>query len=85
MKEVKNTALCPLGPGTPKGCILVWEFYEAPEFIRKLSQHGGDEDGICWIPSGVERPWWLEKLWNVYGEPDEVQFTDGTIVIWAHA
>lgn len=77
--------LCPLGVDTPKNTILVWPFWDAPEFLRKLSENGGDEDGICWIPAGVERPWWIEKLWIHYGEPDKVRFTDGVLYIWAHA
>lgn len=65
--------------------ILVWNFEDAPEALRKLSHHGGDEDGICWIPAGVYKPYWIEKLWNIFGEPDYVNFTDGQVVIWAHA
>lgn len=77
--------LCPLGPDTPKDVILVWDFWKAPKFLQKLSENGGDEDGICWIPNGHEKPFWIERLWNVYGEPDKIRFTDGVLYIWAHA
>lgn len=69
----------------PTKCITVWEFYEAPEFVQRLSTHGGDEDGIVWIPTGVRAPWWVEKLWMHYGPGiDAIRFKDGVIVIWSH-
>jgi hypothetical protein len=77
--------LCPLGVDTPTEAILVWEFYSAPEFMRKLSDNGGDEDGICWIPTGYEKPYWIDRLWDVFGGPQAIQFKDGMLVIWAHS
>ena len=66
--------------------ILIWQFYDAPEHYRSLSTHGGDEDGVVFIPKGVEEPYWLEQLWCRYGDPDRVELPDGsgTVIIWAH-
>lgn len=70
----------------PDNVMFVWEFYEAPEFVRAHSTHGGDEDGIIWVPNGVEIPWWMERLWSVYAcDPDVIKFKDGLLIIWAHA
>lgn len=66
--------------------ILIWEFYEAPRELQALSDHGGDEDGVVLVPSGVELPWWIERLWNQYGDPQKIDRDDGsTVYIWAHA
>lgn len=65
--------------------IRLWAWDEAPEVYRGLSTHGGDEDGVALIPKGVEIPWWLERLWSVYGDADIIETDEGQIVIWAHA
>lgn len=65
--------------------IKVWKFYEAPDRFRELSDHGGDEDGICLIPHGMDIPYWLERLWSVYGEPQYCYTHEGTVIIWAHS
>jgi hypothetical protein len=31
----------------------IWEFEDAPEEYRKLSEHGGDEDFIVELPEGI--------------------------------
>ena len=77
--------LCPQGVDGRDDCIVVWPWEQAPMFVRQLSEHGGDEDGAAWIPRKVKEPYWLEKLWAHYGEPDRYQFSDGMLVIWAHA
>ena len=67
--------------------IQVWsDFYKAPEKYRKLSHHGGDEEGIILIPPGVEIPWWLERCWSMYGDdPQKETLPEGTVIIWAHS
>lgn len=30
--------------------IKVWRFYDAPELLQKLSNHGGDEDWLAVVP-----------------------------------
>ncbi len=40
--------------------ILVWRFHDAPERLRALSEHGGDEDWLAEVPSylvGVDISW----------------------------
>lgn len=40
--------------------IRVWPFYEAPEELRALSEHGGDEDWLALVPeplAGAYLPW----------------------------
>lgn len=71
----------------PKPPILIWDFYDAPHAYRAFSTHGGDEDGLVFIPKGVEEPYWLEKLWSNYGGEDRIALPDGTgtLIIWAHA
>lgn len=65
--------------------IKIWEFHEAPAEFKAMSEHGGDEDGVVFVPDGVEEPWWLSRLWNAYGEPDRYKTYDGQVIIWAHA
>lgn len=67
--------------------ICVWEWEKAPEEFRKLSRHGGDEDGIAIIPPQYEEiPYWLSRMWDNYGDPQIETCSDGTrIVIWAHS
>ena len=33
--------------------IEIWKFANAPEYYRKLSKHGGDEDWIALVPEGL--------------------------------
>ena len=84
--DKSTQVLAPHGTNAlPTKCITVWEFYEAPEFVREHSTHGGDEDGVIWIPKGVHQPYWLERLWRTFGNgQDFVQFADGLLIIWAH-
>jgi hypothetical protein len=43
--------------------IKVWRFYDAPEELRALSTHGGDEDWLALIPPKLASEWigWLEE------------------------
>lgn len=34
--------------------IQVWKFHDAPEELRSLSEHGGDEDWLALIPPCVD-------------------------------
>lgn len=70
----------------PDNVMFIWEFYEAPAHVREHSTHGGDEDGIIWIPNGVKAPYWIERLWQTFGcGQDFFKFKDGILIIWAHA
>ena len=73
--------------------IKIWAWNDAPEHLKALSQHGGDEEGICIIPDGVDEPWWLSRMWDQYGEPQVVNLEPEElsisqkmcVIIWAHA
>lgn len=43
--------------------IRVWRFEDAPQELRDLSPHGGDEDWIALIPPRLADAWigWLES------------------------
>ena len=69
--------------------ILVWDFKDAPEEYRALSEHGGDEDWLALVPSNLAGEYipWLET-----GGPfgccsvSEHSLDDGRVVfIGAHA
>lgn len=70
-------------------CIQLWYFAEAPEHLRNLSDHGGDEDWLYLIPREIYEDWggfgpWEKasafcKTYDVPNEPDYV------VVIQAHA
>lgn len=34
-------------------CIKVWSWNTAPEELKKLSRHGGDEDWVAFIPDSI--------------------------------
>jgi hypothetical protein len=42
--------------------IVVWKFSDAPEMFRNLSEHGGDEDWLAFVPSPLAQDWigWME-------------------------
>jgi hypothetical protein len=68
-----------------QGAIEIWEWSQAPEEFKTLSCHGGDEEGIAFVPQGVQTPHWLENLWRGNGEPQIENTFWGTVYIWAHA
>jgi hypothetical protein len=39
-----------------KAPILIWPFYDAPEEMKALSRHGGDEDWVLAMPLGEYDP-----------------------------
>ena len=43
-------------PESVKEPILVWVFWDAPEELRALSDHGGDEDWLAEIPAQLADP-----------------------------
>jgi hypothetical protein len=69
--------------------ILVWAFYDAPEELRALSPHGGDEDWLAVLPAKYKDsvPLWMESG-SLFGccEVSEHELPDGRILcIGAHA
>lgn len=39
--------------------ILIWNFDDAPEPLKNLSPHGGDEDFVIVVPPGLTLPPWI--------------------------
>lgn len=45
-----------------ENAIIVWEYADAPEYLKKLSNNGGDEDWIAEVPPKFEYPpSWIES------------------------
>jgi hypothetical protein len=71
--------------------ILLWSFQDAPEELRKLSGHGGDEDFVLFIPTVrlTAEPEWLENFLNDYatyhGDYSTHDIEGGRVYIGAHA
>lgn len=70
--------------------IQIWPFNQAPKRYQKLSQHGGDEDWIAFIPHAtykkIGQPGWMYSGSN-FGccDVSEHVHKDGMIFIGAHA
>jgi hypothetical protein len=68
--------------------IIVWRWEDAPDEYRNLSEHGGDEDYVAFIPLALEGHWigWLEEGQS-FGccSVSEHRLRDGTVKIGAHA
>jgi hypothetical protein len=73
--------------------IKVWRFQDAPQRLRKLSRHGGDEDWIVLVPKHLDNrridPWdcWWRQT-PLFGDwfLQEERLPNGDIVmITAHA
>lgn len=43
--------------------VTVWKFYSAPQPLQDLSNHGGDEDHLAFVPHALKDEWfsWLEE------------------------
>lgn len=43
--------------------IRVWRFEDAPEELKALSNHGGDEDWLALIPPRLAKEWipWMDS------------------------
>lgn len=69
--------------------IKVWPFYDAPADYQALSQHGGDEDWLAFMPRSIGvPPCWLEATgYNGFGVCDvsRHEVEGGTVFIGAHA
>lgn len=68
--------------------IRVWRFQDAPQELRDISEHGGDEDWLAVVPPALAEAWigWLEH--GEFGACETTKHTqiDGSVVyIGAHA
>jgi hypothetical protein len=70
--------------------ILIWKFEEAPKIYQRLSNHGGDEDWIAFIPRHIimrgVTPMFLEEG-TAFGccDVEKHKVYDGEVWIGAHA
>ncbi len=66
--------------------IKVWRFEDAPESYRRLSDHGGDEDWLAFVPDGMSQPMWMDTG-TLFGccDVSEHQVFGGRVFIGAHA
>lgn len=69
--------------------IKIWPFYDAPEHLREMSQHGGDEDYIALVPAEYENEnlvWKFEET-GILGccSTDRYDTPEGIVFIGAHA
>jgi len=63
--------LCPDCPSLPHmnphaktdGGIVVWRFHDAPTEYQGLSDHGGDEDWLAFVPEALSEEWigWMTE------------------------
>lgn len=73
--------------------VKVWRWADAPDELRRLSRHGGDEDWVVYVPAEVARsPEWAEWLpqWvkrtDTCLDPQEIKRRGGArVYIGAHA
>jgi len=69
--------------------IRIWPWKSAPPQFRKLSNNGGDEDWIVYIPqehlSDVDHSLWLDNI-DSCAEPQKIQLKNGDwIFIGSHS
>jgi hypothetical protein len=67
--------------------IIVWRFEDAPLEYQRLSEEGGDEDWIVFIPDSLPGNLyisWLDRICS-YGEPPYYKVEGGGIYIGSHA
>jgi hypothetical protein len=65
--------------------IMVWEFNRAPREYRALSEYGGDEDWVVFVPEGWDyTPNWVNKI-DACDEPQQIMVKGGIVYIGAHA
>jgi len=77
------------GSEHPPDRVTIWPWADAPEEYRAVSDHGGDEDWIAFVPwrppgaAATEAPYWI---WlRVVCSVSAHRVLGGTIYIAAHA
>ncbi len=88
-EKLVNTAMVFISSfqGPSHLCISLYPWDKAPESLRCLSDHGGDEDWLAVLPPGIpySECYWMDRM-GVCGEPSECKLRDGWVVlIGAHA
>ena len=72
--------------------ILIWPWDSAPESLKILSHHGGDEDWVAWVPNSYRQfvsyddgVLWSNVLPRASCDCQEIEFLNGAVYISAHA
>lgn len=78
-----------------ENCIKIWRFYHAPARYAGLSDHGGDEDWVAFVPTSMLDDPLLEGDGIDFYLGDETPFAPcraqkvavpgGLVIIGAHA
>lgn len=73
-----------------KGKIGLWLFHEAPGPYKALSDNGGDEDWVLFVPDRLEGNRLIDRLtmstaFSVDADPQEHKVDGGTVYIAQHA
>jgi hypothetical protein len=71
-----------------KKMIKVWRFEDAPENYKNLSENGGDEDWLAFVPKALENEYIsLFDEGTSFGVccVNEYKVKDGVVYIGAHA
>ena len=64
----------------------LWHFHDAPEEYRALSDHGGDEDYILFVPDNIDTPYWAHDTGPLGTcAVQTAKVMGGTIYIGAHS
>lgn len=73
--------------------MQIWPFRAAPEAYRALSEHGGDEDWVVFIPDDCDSvPWCFDfdpegedQYVSPWGHGRVYRVEGGRVLIFAHA
>jgi hypothetical protein len=69
--------------------VKVWRWEDAPDELRRLSRHGGDEDWVALVPRSVADSWEWTPTWiDTLGSCDvqkSVRRDGARVYIGAHA
>ena len=69
-------------------CIKVWRYEDAPQKYKNLSEHGGDEDWVAFVPNSIDIEWilWMDDGTNFAPcDYSDHKVEGGIIRIGAHA
>ena len=71
---------------SPAEPIRVWPFYEAPPEFRSLSEHGGDEDFVAFVPTELSPSPLMDMVERMaICDCSEHRVAGGVVLIGAHA
>lgn len=73
-----------------KDCIYLWVFEDAPPELKKLSENGGDEDWLMYVPERLEEDYRVMGLVESQAfdkgcAPEEHEVDGGFVYIGSHS